>query len=236
MEQTKRWTLAQQYEKDWWEKRIDLVDFEFYKNFSDEFREFGKEHLKITDETVILEIGSGAGGILTYLTESKHRHAIDPLENFYASVPKFIEQRDNSVNYLSAKGENIPFEDKMFDFIIMDNVLDHCDNPNKVMEEVKRVLKNNGTIYFKQNTYNAWGKSVRYLMELFLIDKGHPFTFSKKDLLRIISFNELRSIKTKRTGYFPTWKKELFSKGVKNKMKAFLFATRDKVSYLLQKS
>jgi len=235
MNKDKRWTLAQKYEKDWWDKRSDLVDFEFYKNFAGELLEFGKEYLKITNETVILEVGSGAGGIVTFLTESKNRYAIDPLENFYATIPKFVNQRDQQIKYLTAKGEDLPFEDKMFDLIIMDNVLDHCDNPWKVMAEVQRVIKDEGLIYFKQNTYHLWGQFVRYLMEKLLIDKGHPFTFSKKDLLQIVKLNELKLIKAKRAGYYSTWGKELLSTGIKNKMKAILFATRDKVTYLLQK-
>ncbi|MFA6597119.1 MAG: class I SAM-dependent methyltransferase [Ignavibacteriaceae bacterium] len=235
MSKDKRWAIAQEYEKEWWDKRSDSVDFEFYKNFAGELLEFGKEYLKITDETVILEVGSGAGGIVTYLTESKNRYAIDPLENFYATVPKFVNQRDQQIKYLTAKGEDLPFEDKMFDLIIMDNVLDHCDNPVKVMAEVTRVIKDKGTIYFKQNTYHAWGQMVRYLMERVQIDKGHPFTFSKNDLFRILSLNELKLIKTQRVGYYPTWKKEFMSRGFKNKMKAILFATRDKITYLLQK-
>ncbi|MFA6597327.1 MAG: class I SAM-dependent methyltransferase [Ignavibacteriaceae bacterium] len=235
MKVNKRWAAAQEYEKEWWDKRSNSVDFEFYNNFAEELLEFGKEYLKITKDIVILEIGSGAGGILTYLTESKYRYAIDPLENFYSTVPKFVNQRDKEVKYLAAKGEDVPFEDNMFDLIIMDNVLDHCDNPDEVMKEVKRVIKNKGIIYFKQNTYHVWGKTIRYIMERFLIDKGHPFTFSKKDLFKIISLNELKLIKAKRIGYYPTWKKELLSNGLKNKMKAILFTTRDKVSYLLQK-
>jgi len=230
-----RWKIAQQYEKDWWEKRSYFIDFEFYKNFAEDLLEFGKELLVINQGTVVLEIGSGAGGILTYLTDSNYRYAIDPLESFYSSVPRFVSQRDKHVKYLSAKGEDLPFEDKKFDLIIMDNVLDHCDNPEKVMKEVKRVVKDKGIIFFKQNTYHTWGQLVRFLMERFQIDKGHPFTFAKKDLLRIIHHNDLKLMKAKRSGYFFTWKKELMSSGFNNKMKAILFATRDKITYVLQK-
>jgi len=230
-----RWVLAQEYEKKWWESRSNYIDFVFYKHFADELLRFVEDKIKITSDTKILEVGSGAGGILTFISDSKNKFAIDPLEYFYSTVSEFVEQRDKSVKYFTAKGEYIPFQNEMFDLIIMDNVLDHCDKPTDVMKEITRVLKNNGIVYFKQNTYHVWGRFIRWLMEKFLIDRGHPFTFSKNDLKQLFVANKLKVHKYKRTGYFPTWKKELSSKGVKEKIKAFLFVTRDKTTYLLQK-
>lgn len=230
----KRWFLAQEYEKNWWEERSKEVNFEFYRNFAYDLKEYIKEHIVISEETSVLEIGSGAGGILTYLKSSKNRYAIDPLENFYSSIPEFVEQRDNTVKYISAKGEDLPFEEEMFDLVIMDNVLDHCDDPEKVMTEVKRVTKDNGIIYFKQNTYHLWGRSIRFLMEKLLIDKGHPYTFSKKRLLDLFDSNRFKILKSKRTGYLNTWQNEISSSSLKDKLKALLFVTRDKVTYLLK--
>ena len=41
-------------------------------------------------------------------------------------------------------GENIPFKDNFFDFIICTEVLEHCSNPSKLISEIFRVLKNKG--------------------------------------------------------------------------------------------
>jgi ubiquinone/menaquinone biosynthesis C-methylase UbiE len=231
---TKRWTLAQEYERNWWDTRANDIDFEFYKNYSEELRKYLEYTLEINKNTTVLECGSGAGGILTYLKESENRYAIDPLEKFYSQVPQFTKQRDKEVKYFSAKGENLPFKNKLFDLVIMDNVLDHCDNPEEVIKEIKRVIKNNGILYFKQNTYHLWGKIVRYIMELFLIDRGHPYTFSKRNLSRLILSGKFKLLKSGRGGYFKTWKKEFFSKRRKDKIKALLLVNRDKVTYLLK--
>ena len=85
MKEKSRWEQAQGYEKNWWQNRASSIDFEFYKSFADELINFTKNDFTITSETKILEIGSGAGGIVTYLTESENRYAIDPLEDFYSS-------------------------------------------------------------------------------------------------------------------------------------------------------
>jgi len=235
MKDKTRWELAQGYEKNWWQSRAVTIDFKFYKSFADELIKFTEDDFTINSDTKILEVGSGAGGIITYLTDSNYRYAIDPLEEFYSSQKQFIEQRDKSVIYKTEKGESLSFEDDYFDLVIMDNVLDHCENPKRVFQEVKRVLKKGGYIYIKQNTYNIWGKFIRSIMELFVIDKGHPFTFLKSEIRKLVNELEFVIMTKHNNGYFKTWEKEFSSKSVKDKIKAVLFVTRDKVTCLLKK-
>lgn len=232
---TSRWDKAQEYERNWWAERKDFVDFNFYKQFADDMMNFISPHFKISSDTKILEIGSGAGGIITYLKETENRYAVDPLEEFYSSVEEFTNQRDKNVKYFTATGEALPFEENYFDLIIMDNVLDHCINPEKVMNEAVRVIKPKGYLYFKQNTYHAWGIFIRFVMEKMLIDKGHPHTFSKANLKKFAFENNLTELNKTRSGYLTTWLREIRSPGLKNKIKAFLFVTRDKVTILYKK-
>lgn len=137
-----RWKLAQNYEKNWWEKQSEEMDLSFYKGFANQVIEVIEPFLKIEENTRILEIGSGAAGIVTHLN-SKFRFAVDSLEDFYATIKKFADYRDKNVIYKKALGESLPFEEKQFDLIIIYNVPDHCDNPASVISEMKRVLKEN---------------------------------------------------------------------------------------------
>ena len=83
---SQRWHKAQAYERDWWQSRAPDMDLNFYASFAQALRREINGLLILEPETRILEIGSGAAGILTHLGESNHRHAVDPLEGFYASV------------------------------------------------------------------------------------------------------------------------------------------------------
>ncbi|MCF8241524.1 MAG: class I SAM-dependent methyltransferase [Melioribacteraceae bacterium] len=231
---SKRWELAQSYEKNWWANRKDIVDFSFYKKFADDLKAEIKEHLEINSGTSILEIGSGAGGIITFLNESKDRHAVDPLEDFYSSIEDFTKQRNEEVEYIRGVGEKLPYTDHRFDLIIMDNVLDHCDDIESVMSEVRRVLNRNGIVYFKQNVYTKWGRFIRQLMEKFTIDKGHPHTFTVKSLVNLFSENSFQSVFVNESGYFSTWKKEISSFAIKDLIKALLLVTRNKLTYILK--
>lgn len=160
-----RWAIAQHYEKDWWSKRITSLDLEFYERFAKELLDFSNGHFTIKERTKILEIGSGACGILTHIKNTNYRFAVDPLESFYSTIKNFIEHSYKSIKYLSAMGEALPLKSNSIDLVKVDNVLDHCDDPNLVLKEIKRVIKNDGYIYLKQNTYHFWGKFIRFLME-----------------------------------------------------------------------
>lgn len=236
MNATIRWQLAQNYEHAWWKKKTGFVKADYYRNSAAEVRDFYSRQKKMSTDTHILEIGSGAAGILTFLTESNERYAIDPLETYYSTVDEFIKIRDKKVKYSANKGEELPFDNKMFDLLIVDNVLDHCEQPENVLAEMKRVLKTNGFIYFRQNTYNWWGKTLRTIMEFFVIDKGHPYTFTKTNLKVFFEKYCFTPIIKTHNGYFSTWKSEMTSGNTKDFIKAILFVTRDKTTLLLKNS
>lgn len=225
-----RWALAQKYEFNWWESKKETIKADYYKQSAEEIRQFCLKNKDLKKETEILEIGSGATGILTFLTESDFRFGIDPLESYYSTVKLFTNLRDPNVKYLTAKGESLPFDNEKFDLIIIDNVLDHCENPLKVMEEVTRVMKKDAMIYFRQNTYNLYGKSARMLMEMFLIDKGHPYTYTMNDINKLFDLQGLKILDFNEDGYFATWKNEISSRSIKDKVKALLFITRNKIA------
>jgi len=230
---TDRWNIAQKYEKNWWDSKKEGISTVFYKSFADTLTKDLTGILEIKNDTYVLEIGSGAAGTITYV-ESEHKYAIDPLEYYYSTVEEFTKDRDKKVKYYSAKGEDLPFNNDMFDLVIIDNVLDHCSDPEKVLTEMKRVLKPGGILYFRQNTYHSWGVMVRTILEKILFDKGHPFTFSKKHLEKLFTGFDLKVLKFSSNGYLETWKKEFFSFRKKELAKAILFATRDKTLYILK--
>ncbi|MGC3979302.1 MAG: class I SAM-dependent methyltransferase [Paludibacteraceae bacterium] len=188
----------------------------------------------LTQETRILEIGSGAFGLISFFPESNCRYGIDPLEYYYSTVNEFVNQRDSIVTYSTGKGEKLAFEDSFFDIILLDNVLDHCESPNEVLKEIKRVAKPQSFIFFRQNTYNCYGKLMRNIMEFFLIDKGHPYTFTKSNITRLFK-NDFELIDFNRNGYCSTWKAEITSNKTIDKIKAILFITRDKSTYFWRK-
>lgn len=232
MADRQRWDKAQHYEQSWWDTRKANLDLSYFKTFAEELQSFMPVGT-VTTSTSILEIGSGPAGILTHL-DTPDKHAIDPLETFYATVDAFARVRDPRTHYYAVRGEELPFPDRRFDLVIMDNVLDHAQDPMQVLREMQRVIKPNGVVFFRQNVYHVWGLGVRWLMERFVLDPGHPHTFTSASLRSALSSLGFVIEREKRRGHIRTWWQELRSGNRKALVRALLFVTRDKVTYALR--
>jgi len=235
IETTTRWSKAQAYEVAWWQERIDEINLDYLKEYAKRVAENLHGILDIRNDTKILEIGSGSAGILTFL-KSDYRCALEPLESFFADIEKFSRFRDKQVKYFEGKAEKLPFKNGEFDLIIIDNVLDHCEDISKVFSEMRRVLAANGIIYMRLNVYHAWGKIVRQLSEFFQFDKGHPHTFTNVDLKRIFDQNDFSIIREIRKGVLSIWIKQLTAFKVKDFLKAVSFSTPDTIVHVISKS
>jgi SAM-dependent methyltransferase len=89
-------------------------------------------HIKKTDR--VLEVGGGhrphprANVVVDKFTDS----------NFHRSGDLKILKNQT---FLEADGENLPFKDKEFDYVICSHVLEHVENPEKFLAEQFRVAK-----------------------------------------------------------------------------------------------
>jgi len=229
-----RWAIAQEYEHAWWRKRAAQLNLDFYREYAEELLELLDGIKRLDQRTAILEIGSGAAGILTHLSGAV-RCAVDPLEDFYRSVPEFRSYRDSSVTYAAAKAESLLFADAQFDLVICDNVLDHCDQPETALAEMARVMKPDGILYLRLVTYHVWGRLVRAVLERLRVDRGHPHTFTKSDCLGLFVRSGLGTVTMRNVGFARRWLRDLTALQLKRMAKAVLFATQDKTLYILEK-
>lgn len=98
-----------------------------------------------------LDIGSSAGGLGVALAQ--YGISMQGIEPSLAGVEvsRMRAQRfglDN-IHFQQGVGENLPFADETFDFVISLAVLEHVQNVHKVVEEAFRVLKPGGYVYFE---------------------------------------------------------------------------------------
>lgn len=184
MKGKKRWLKAQKYEEDYWRSVGSGVisGADWYQKKSrqlvDKLLKFKSQKL---ENIMVLEIGTGPVGVISFFDQFKCV-SVDPLETYFSVKPEILKSRNRNVHYLPGKGENLSFKNHVFDIVVLDNMLDHCENPELVLHEVSRVLRNKGLVYFEINVRTALGERVRKLIELFELDQGHPYSFSKKSI------------------------------------------------------
>ena len=71
---------------------------------------------------------------------TKERYGLDPLAKAYLKMGA----DKHKMKYVSSGAEKIPFADEYFDIITSFNSLDHVDNLQESIREIKRSLKPNG--------------------------------------------------------------------------------------------
>jgi len=214
-----KWLEAQKHEKYHWEKvarklsQGAITQLDWYGWKANEFEKLlSKLNINLlSNNPKILEIGSGPIGIISCLNYGT-RYSVDPLEEFYYANSDLIKLRNDKVCYMKGTGEKLPFDDSSFSIIIIDNVIDHTQDPNVVLKEILRTLNNNGIIYLSVNVHSSFGAKLHNAMNIFNIDTKHPHTYTPKKIANVLKTNRFKILYENVENY-----KEIRSKNIKSK-------------------
>ncbi len=189
---SERWKIAQDSEKEFWKEfNPDIVN-ELGRYHSEKAEVLTKDFEKfilINEKTKILQVGCAAIDVINYM--GGDTYSIDPLADFYKKRFKIDYKK---TKFVKGVAESLPYTDKYFDIVIYDNVLDHVYWPEKTMQEIKRVLKDEGTVFFACHFYQ---ESFIHLSRIYdltrkFFGKGifnihHPYMFNLHNLKKVIS-------------------------------------------------
>ncbi|MGD9569525.1 MAG: class I SAM-dependent methyltransferase [Sedimentibacter sp.] len=131
-----------------YEKGIETIKFYLkYTNIDEMFK-----------NKVVLDIGCGAGG-KTIFYASKGVEKIVGLEILgkYKSEAEGLAKKygmEQKFEFVCADAAKTNFEDESFDTIIMNDAMEHVDEPERVLDECYRILKKNGKLYLNFPPYN----------------------------------------------------------------------------------
>lgn len=90
----------------------------------------------------LLEVGCGAGHILERI-----RHGnLTGVDISSVQIQRAKKRLRGKAELIKARGECLPFNDKSFDRIICTEVFEHVLEPELILAEMKRVLKDSGII------------------------------------------------------------------------------------------
>jgi ubiquinone/menaquinone biosynthesis C-methylase UbiE len=137
---------------------------------------------------LILDLGCG-DGVLTHTHEN-----VIGLDNFEKLYLDRYKLTDNKFLIPIIKGNmnDLPFKDEIFDCVVINHVLEHTENPSKILKGVHRILKKKGKVII--GVPNAFSIQSLILKSLFNTDyyaylEEHKSFFNIIILSRIVRNN-----------------------------------------------
>lgn len=181
----------QQYIADWFDKTYRLRGNSYLRP-KQAYYIFLKL-LEVNKGQQILDVACGLGRLLEVALERElqptgidiSKVAIEHCRKKLPSVPSYI-----------GNAEDLPFENQKFDYVTCLGSLERMLDRDKVLQELKRVLKNNGTICLLVRNSNSW--KWRFIKKpLGLVNKqGNQDAMSLEQWTGLLEKNGLKVINT----------------------------------------
>jgi len=127
----------------------------------------------------VLEIGVGTGQSFPHYPEVEEIVGIEPSEPMLRRARRRAADCGREVKLVEGPAEQLPFEDGSFDTVISMTVLCSVDDPERSLQEIRRVLRSGGRFRFAEHVRSADPKKARWQDRLerpwrFLAGGCHP--------------------------------------------------------------
>lgn len=97
----------------------------------------------IEDGSSVLDVGCNSGEFMKILIDSGRNITVKGVD---VSDVAIEAAKKKGLDVIKGDGEKLPFPDESFDYVVLMEVLSHVHDPKKVLQEVKRVLKQKGVL------------------------------------------------------------------------------------------
>jgi len=134
----------------------------------------------IGQDEKVLDVGCGIGDFLRY---RKNTFGVEINEKavFYCLKEGF--------NVCKMEADVLPFQSSVFDCVVLDNVLEHIQEPEPILKEINRVLNKKGKVIIGVPGKKGFDR-----------DSDHKIFYDKNRLLECLESN---GFKVKKTFYMP---------------------------------
>ncbi|PID31069.1 MAG: hypothetical protein CR982_00440 [Candidatus Cloacimonadota bacterium] len=141
----------------------------------------------VNKEMKVLEVGTATGMIARAISPKvKEVFAIDFSDKMIVKAKEITKEKN--IFFSIQDSSNLQFKDSSFDLVIIANVLHIIKDPEKILGEIKRVLKSDGILIaptFMWKELNLLGKIQKFVM----VRRGFPI-YSQWNREEYISFLE----------------------------------------------
>jgi ubiquinone/menaquinone biosynthesis C-methylase UbiE len=103
----------------------------------------------------VLEIGIGTGLSLSHYPEIAELVGVDPSEPMLRRARRRAAELGRDVTLVEGPAEALPFVDESFDTVVSLAVLCTVDDPARVLQEIRRVLRPGGSFVFLEHVRSS---------------------------------------------------------------------------------
>ncbi|MFZ3231123.1 MAG: rhamnan synthesis F family protein [Pseudobdellovibrio sp.] len=167
---------------------INHLNYERTLNLGDE-ESLSKIVKKIPNNSVVLDIGCGPGTLGSYLVSEK-QCIVDGVDYDAQAIAKCSDKyRKTAVRNLESDYLVGYFEPESYDIIVVADVIEHLVNPDILLNELKKLVKKNGSIIFSVPNVTHLALGFELLFGKFkyrnngLLDNTHLRFYSKESLI-----------------------------------------------------
>jgi len=138
--------------------KFSIEDYEpltFNNNFKGWFDGDRRAHTYVPKNVRVLDIGCGFGGSIGY-------HNARGCEAYGVEADSNIQKVKDKFGFNIKVGlfDANDYETEFFDFITMDQVLEHTVNPIEILSGISKIIKSNGTVIITIPNPNGWGAKL----------------------------------------------------------------------------
>lgn len=110
----------------------------------------------------LLDIGCADGTTTNFIKENFKGLQVSGVD-YYDKAIDFAKKKYPGIKFIVGDAHNLPFQKSSFDLVITIETLEHLENPDKVLAEINRVLKQGGYLIIGQDTNNILFKAIWWL-------------------------------------------------------------------------
>lgn len=140
----------------------------------------------------LLEVGAGTGDTLIYAKENGYAKEAYGVELFKLENSNQLSSVIDGFYIANIEDCNLEYADKTFDVIILGDVLEHLVDPYKVIEYLKKILKDDGVLissipnirYYKVIKSIVIDGDFKYT-ESGILDRTHLRFFCRKNIMKL---------------------------------------------------
>lgn len=159
------------------------------------------KHLDIRGKKKILDVGCGTGNALMLMAREnpEAKYCGIDISNQMIKMAKEKTKGNPNFEFKVADSEDIPYQEGTFDLVFSSNSFHHYPDPTKVLEEIKKVLKDGGTFFLEDACRDVFFPIRLQNIYRKKFEKGHITYYATSEIISMLKKSGFRNPKVVNT-------------------------------------